>query len=110
VYLSTTVNTQSNGAAPSGSVSFQVNGAPLAATVQYTPAAGSPTSNAYLGAATSYLPTVSGSYTLALPIAEMVTTHPLPSQLGRPSSSNIRLLAFICSPRPIPRLRDPPLR
>jgi hypothetical protein len=65
VYLSTTVNTQSNGAAPSGSVSFQVNGAPLAATVQYTPAAASPTSNAYLGASTSYLPTVSGSYTFS---------------------------------------------
>ena len=65
VYLSTTVNTQSNGAAPSGSVSFQVNGAPLAATAQYTPAAGSPTSTAYLGASTTYLPTVSGSYTFS---------------------------------------------
>lgn len=48
--LSATVSTQSNGAAPTGTVQFLNGSTPLSGTVSYTPTAGSGTSNAALTA------------------------------------------------------------
>ena len=98
-----TVQTISNGAAPSGTVSFTANGSPLSGTVSYAPQNATVTSPASLGAAINATVSTPGTYSISAnyngdinylsstsaSTASVVVKYPSPTLTLTPSSQTI---------------------